>query len=248
MNDKQIEENRYDNRAKLLIESESFNYNNDLPIYLKQVYNFYFDLLKEQDIESKVLEIGAGMGENTSSLLDMSFKVTSTDISSKSVEVMRNKFSKYSNFSAEVADMEKLPFNNESFDVVCSAGSLSYGDNTVVMNEIYRVLKKGGVMIAVDSLNNNHIYRLNRYMHYLKGNRSKSTLIRMPTISLIDKYTENFGYAEVKFFGAITWTFPLLSKILSEQAVIKLSNWIDIKFNIRESAFKFVIMLEKNET
>ena len=144
MNDKQIEENRYDNRAKLLIESESFNYNNDLPIYLKQVYNFYFDLLKEQDIESKVLEIGAGMGEKTSSLLDMSFKVTSTDISSKSVEVMRNKFSKYSNFSAEVADMEKLPFNNESFDVVCSAGSLSYGDNTVVMNEIYRVLKQGG--------------------------------------------------------------------------------------------------------
>ena len=107
---------------------------------------------------------------------------------------------------------------------------------------------QGGVMIAIDSLNDNPIYRFNRYMHYLKGNRSKSTLMRMPTMSLIDKYTEKFGHAEVKFFGAITWTFPLLSKILSEQAVIKLSNWIDIKFNIRESAFKFVIMLEKNET
>jgi hypothetical protein len=100
-------------------------------------------------------------------------------------------------------------------------------------------------MIAVDSLNGNPIYRLNRYMHYLKGNRSKSTLIRMPTISLIDKYTEKFGYAEVKFFGAITWIFPLLSKILSEQAVTKLSNWIDAKFNIKGSAFKFVIMLVK---
>ena len=40
-------------------------------------------------------------------------------------------------FSAEVVDMEKLPF-----DVVCSAGSLSYGDNEVVMNEIYRALKQ----------------------------------------------------------------------------------------------------------
>ena len=70
--------------------------------------------------------------------------MTSTDISSKSIEVMRNKFSKYSNFSAEVADMEKLPFADESFDVVCSVGSLSYGDNTVVMNEIYRVLKSRG--------------------------------------------------------------------------------------------------------
>jgi len=70
----------------------------------------------------------------------------------------------------------------------------------------------------------------------------------MPTMSLIDKYTEKFGYAEVKFFGAITWIFPLLSKILSKQAITKLSNWVDAKFNIQGSAFKFVIMLKKNET
>ena len=100
-------------------------------------------------------------------------------------------------------------------------------------------------MIVVDSLNDNPIYRFNRYMHYLKGNRTKSTLIRMPTMRLIDKYTEKFGHAEVKFFGAITWTFPLLRKILSEQAVTKLANWIDAKFNIKGSAFKFVIMLVK---
>ena len=104
---------------------------------------------------------------------------------------------------------------------------------------------QGGVMIAIDSLNDNLIYRFNRYMHYLKGNRSKSTLIRMPTMSLLDKYTEKFGHAEVKFFGAITWAFPLLSKVLSEQALTKLSNWIDASFNIQGSAFKFVIMLEK---
>ena len=104
---------------------------------------------------------------------------------------------------------------------------------------------QGGVMIAIDSLNDNPIYRFNRYIHYLKGNRSKSTLIRMPTISLIDKYTKKFEYAEVKFFGAITWIFPLLSKVLSEQALNKLSNWTDANFNIQGSAFKFVIMLEK---
>ena len=102
-------------------------------------------------------------------------------------------------------------------------------------------------MIAIDSLNDNPIYRFNRYMHYLKGNRSKSTLIRMPTMSLIDKYTEKFGHAEVKFFGAIIWAFPLLSKVLSEQALTKLSNLIDTRFNIRGSAFKFVMMAVKNE-
>ena len=245
MIDKDIEKHRYDNRANIFLDSNNLYHFDKIPTYLNTPYQYYFHLLKRKSGQSKLLEIGAGMGENTSSLLDMSFKVTSTDISSKSVEVMRNKFSKYSNFSVEVADMEKLPFNNESFDVVCSAGSLSYGDNDTVLNEIHRVLKPDGVFIVIDSLNNNPIYRFNRYMHYLKGDRSKSTLIRMPTMSLIDKYTGKFGHAKVKFFGTITWAFPLLSKVLSEQALTKLSNLIDTRFNIRGSAFKFVMMAVK---
>ena len=245
MIDKDIEKHRYDNRANIFLDSNNLYHFDKIPTYLNTPYQYYFHLLKRKSGQSKLLEIGAGMGENTSSLLDMSFKVTSTDISSKSVKVMRNKFSKYSNFSVEVADMEKLPFNNESFDVVCSAGSLSYGDNDTVLNEIHRVLKPDGVFIAIDSLNNNPIYRFNRYIHYLKGDRSKSTLIRMPTMSLIDKYTGKFGHAKVKFFGTITWAFPLLSKVLSEQALTKLSNLIDTRFNIRGSAFKFVMMAVK---
>jgi ubiquinone/menaquinone biosynthesis C-methylase UbiE len=144
MIDRDIEKHRYDNRANIFLDSNNPYHFDKIPTYLNVPYQYYFHLLEENSGQSKLLEIGAGMGENTNSLLDMPFKVTSTDISSKSVEVMKSRFSKYSNFSAEVADMEKPPFNNESFDVVCSAGSLSYGDNDVVMNEIYRVLKKGG--------------------------------------------------------------------------------------------------------
>ena len=144
MIDRDIEKHRYDNRANIFLDSNNPYHFDKIPTYLNAPYQYYFHLLEENSGQSKLLEIGAGMGENTNSLLDMPFKVTSTDISSKSVEVMKSRFSKYSNFSAEVADMEKPPFNNESFDVVCSAGSLSYGDNDVVMNEIYRVLKKGG--------------------------------------------------------------------------------------------------------
>jgi len=69
-------------------------------------------------ISLSLLEIGAVMGENTGFILNMPFKIISTDISQKSVEVMRRMFFNYADFSAEVADMEKLPFNNESFDVV----------------------------------------------------------------------------------------------------------------------------------
>ena len=88
----------------------------------------------------------------------MKFSICATDISPKSVEVMSQKYSKYKNFYSKVVDMEKLPFKNESFDVICSAGSLSYGDNNRVMNEIYRVLKFGGCVVLVVSLNDNPIY------------------------------------------------------------------------------------------
>ena len=246
MIDKDIEKIRYDKRAELLLNTDRIRHLEKSKKYLNTPYEHYFKVLKEQEsCQSKLLEIGAGMGENTEPLVDMTYEVCATDISPKSVKLMNNVFYECANFSAEVADMEKLPFDDESFNVVCSAGSLSYGDNAVVMNEIYRVLKPEGVMIVVDSLNNNPIYRFNRYIHYLKGNRSKSTLVRMPTISLIDKYTKKFGHVEVKFFGAITWIFPLLSKVLTEQVIINLSTWVDVRFNIKRAAFKFVMVVIK---
>lgn len=175
----------------------------------------------------------------------MSFNVCATDISPASVKVMNLKFSKYNNFSSKVADMEKLPFKNKSFDVVCSAGSLSYGDNRIVMNEIYRVLKIGGNLIVVDSLNDNFIYRLNRYVNYLMGRRSQTTLYRIPDLNLIDKYIKKFGYGKVSFFGSLTWAFSILRLIFPEKIICKFSNWIDKKLKIKKSAFKFVMVLKK---
>ena len=32
--------------------------------------------------------------------------------------------------------MEKLPFKDASFDLVCGVGFLSYGDNTKTMNDL----------------------------------------------------------------------------------------------------------------
>ena len=71
--------------------------------------------------------------------------------------------------------MENLPYEKNTFDVVCCAGSLSYGNNLLVLNEINGVLKSDGYFISVDNLNENPIYKLNRYIHYIRGNRTLST-------------------------------------------------------------------------
>ncbi len=243
MNDKQIEINRYNEKAQKILNTKQYQIK--IPSYLNSANEYYFRSFKKFKKNLKLLEIGAGAGENTSRILKMSFNVCATDLSPKSVELMSIRFSKYKNFTTMVADMEKLPFKNESFDVICSAGSLSYGDTNKVMNELYRVVKIGGSIIFVDSLNDNPIYRINRYINYIKGDRSKSTLERIPDINLINEYTKKFGYGKVKYFGAITWTFPILNLVFKEKFITKISNWIDKKFKINKSAFKFVLTCKK---
>ena len=76
-------------------------------------------------------------------------------------------------------------------------------NNKLVLNEIHRVLKQNGIFICIDSLNENPIYKLNRYLHYLRGNRTKSTLKRMPDRKLLKDYERKFGYYKNKLFRNI---------------------------------------------
>lgn len=141
--------------------------------------------------------------------------------------------------------MEYLPFSNNYFDCVTCSGSLSYGDNSIVKSEIFRVLKPGGIFVCVDSLNNNPIYRFNRWIHYIRDNRTKSTLVRMPTIRLIDQYRTLFGHVEVRFFGSVIWCIPLLVKLFGEDKASRFSDWFDRFIGVRASAFKFVMIATK---
>lgn len=138
--------------------------------------------------------------------------------------------------------MEKLPFENISFDVVTSAGSLSFGKAKRVDKEIMRILKPGGIFICIDSLNNNPIYRLNRYIHYLMGNRSKSTLINMPTYKRIQKLKEIYSKTEVKYFGSISYLMPFFRLIFDSRKAKYISDAADKLIQVKKSAFKFVFV------
>ena len=95
MTDKQIEIERYDERAKLIINQKK--YKQKISDYLCAPYKFYFSLLKKIK-NKKLLEIGAGTGQNTLRLIKMNFNVCATDISPRSVDVMNKKYSKYKKF------------------------------------------------------------------------------------------------------------------------------------------------------
>ena len=250
MNDKQIEKNRYDNRALKLLSDDFFDKNtgsSSFSLPIRAPYLRYEEMhIEFIDNNDNVLEIGAGTGIHTHSLLETGAFVVATDISPNSVQIIKKKYKKYSDkLIAKVADMELLPFGNETFDVVCSAGSLSYGDNQVVMNEINRVLKPHGMVIIIDSLNENPLYIINRWIGYYRGTRSLSTLRRMPTLKLIKEYGDKFNIKKLDFFGSLTWLSPILTLFLKKELVGRIFDRFDTLINVKRSAFKFVVVFIK---
>ena len=246
LTDKQIEKLRYEDRAKRYINSNK-NHIKGIKKYLLEPYEYYYEKIYELvNSESSVLEIGCGIGEHSDIPVNVSGSFTAMDISSKSLCIFRrNMVMGIEKINTVCADIEKLPFSSENFDVVLSAGSLSYGDNHVVMTEINRVLKEGGYFICVDSLNNNLIYKMNRFLHYLAGNRSASTLKRMPNLKLLEVYKNKFSNSSVNFFGSITYLAPVIGFLFDDDVAYKISKKIDRMIRVKSSAFKFVMVLKK---
>ena len=190
--------------------------------------------------EHTVLEIGSGTGLHTYALVRTGAHVVATDISSHSLDVLKRRIK--GRLTTMTGDMEALPFKDNSFDVICSAGSLSYGEPEAVNAEIVRLLRSGGIFICVDSLNHNPIYRLNRWLHYLRGQRTKSTMVRMPTIGRIQSISKYFDNAEVRYFGTVSYLMPIVSIIAGQEFAAMFSDRVDRLVHVRRSAFKFVLV------
>ena len=251
MSDKKIEKERYDLRADAYLSANVDtclvdDYLSTIPVDMRSPYIFFKKIVSCYLDETKtILEIGSGTGAITNWLVQSGAAVTASDISPRSVEFLNRIYRCKENFKALEADMEALPFQSQSFDVVVSAGVLSYGGHEITRDEIFRVLKPGGTYICVDSLNHNPIFKINRFIHYMRGNRTKSTLLRMPTLSLLESYEEKFGLAELRFFGSLSWLFPLLRKSVGYGRTARIGDWCDQYLNIRRSAFKFVMVVTK---
>lgn len=67
----------------------------------------------------------------------------------------------------------------------------------------------------------------------------------MPTVRLIEDYGRRFGRMEARYFGAASWAMPFASKVIGDEAAATLSDRIDGWFQIRRSAFKFVMIATK---
>lgn len=227
--------------------NQSHNFVHGLPLWNRVPFESYYAAIAEVTKKKSnltILEIGAGLGQHSHIIANTANQVFLTDISIESVKFL-SKIHKRKNIESLVADIEELPFQDNSIDLVIGAGVLSYGENRKVMEEIYRVLKPSGYLICIDSLNHNPIYRINRYLKYIVGKRTLLTLRNMPTLKLIKDFESKFGYVEVKFYGNITWIMPILNLFFSEKVCLRVSEKVDSLCKVKKSAFKFVMVAKK---
>ena len=206
-------------------------------------FSKYYEAIKKTVNPSMVvLELGAGCGNHTAVICETKAKVFALDISEKSLAVCRSLFQ---DVHTILGNIENIPIYDNSIDVVLSCGSLSYGDHEIVRKEIFRVLRPGGSLIVLDSLNHNPFYRINRWIHYKRGRRTLSTLQRMPNQKLIQDLTAPFSESEVKYFGSYLWFILILKKLVGSNLAKNLENALEKRYPSKSGAFKFLVICKK---
>jgi SAM-dependent methyltransferase len=100
---------------------------------------------------SRVLDVGCGIGSESVFLSVRGMNVTAIDISPSAIETARQLASIYgTDVEFKVADMLSIPVSDSEFDVVCDQGCfhhMSDEERPKYVNELLRVLKPNGLFV-----------------------------------------------------------------------------------------------------
>jgi len=143
--------------------------------YLSKVYDrinpfIWNEEMRDEALEwlaidegDRVLDVGCGTGFATEGLLRYTDDVHGLDQSRHQMEKAFEKFGSRDRVRFYRGDAERLPFADDSFDVVWSSGSIEYWPNPVAaLAEFRRVVKPGHRVLVVgpDYPNNSVFQRL----------------------------------------------------------------------------------------
>lgn len=214
------------------------------PPYLRSPYNFFEIFIKNNlKRNSRVVDVCCGNGKHSIISAKCGGDVLGVDIVKSSIDIAKKKAELNgvsSNTSFIVSDVLSLPLENNSVDVITCLGSLSYLDCDKFLDEAERILKIDGILIIVDSLDKNIIYKLNRLIQVLSFRRSLSTFRRMPNQKTLNKIESKFPNTSFYYFNLFVWIAPILKPFISPIKLKRIIDYLDKRFIFFTSfAFKF---------
>ncbi len=127
----------------------------------------------------KVLDVGSGNGYVLSRYAREGAETFGIDITPTAINLCRKRFDLMGlRGDFRVADAEALPFEDATFDGVCSMGVLHHVPDTErAVAEIFRVLKPGGRLIVMFYHRNSAQYRFKYWLNSLWGGKSIRQLV-----------------------------------------------------------------------
>jgi SAM-dependent methyltransferase len=120
--------------------------------YRYEVEPFIFSIAQfPRHAGKKLLEVGVGAGTDHLQWARSGVECCGVDLTEAALEATKTRFAFYGfNSNLQRLDAETLPFPNQSFDIVYSWGVIHHSEKPeVIVSEIRRVLKPGGVFIGM---------------------------------------------------------------------------------------------------
>ncbi|MEO7266137.1 MAG: methyltransferase domain-containing protein [Ferruginibacter sp.] len=148
-----------------------------VPISENRMRRSFGDLYK--NLKGKVvLEAGCGAGRFSEILLKQGAQLVSSDLSN-AVEVNQENFPQDENHMVIQADINDMPYADESFDVVVCIGVIQHTPNSEqTIESLYKLVKKGGYLIIDHYTYNksNYLRAAPLYRNILKKKSAEETI------------------------------------------------------------------------
>lgn len=138
-------------------------------------YGWIFETLLQFPANANILELGCGTGmmwKECADQIPAGWKITLTDLSDGMLDsAWKNLVVTGRSFKFEKADAQSIPYPDKTFDAVIANHMLYHvPDRITALNEIKRVLKDGGVLIAT-TVGEKHMQEMYAWLKQVNLNR-----------------------------------------------------------------------------
>ena len=183
----------------------------------------------------RILDLGCGHGEQSLNLLGRGACVSGIDISQKYIDdaIIAAEKASYSKdrYKFRVMDAHSLDFSDECFDIVVGRGILHHLDLMVSLEEIHRVLKKGGMALFQEPLAANPLLKLFRILTPQARTKDEKPL----TPEDLDKIASRGWHTQNKYYGLVSAPVAMITSILlrpfNNNFLLRLADSVEIRIN-----------------